>query len=590
MRLLCFVCSLAGFWSITIPASNIPTIQTSRKSRTDDTMSATTLSSNSPTKPNTINVNSPSSTVPQMKESSVPVSNSTSKEYSSTAETKTSTVITLPPSAAPEVVTSPAKITATPAIAPDQKTTTSVKSEEFKMLSAPGQNNGNISSTQGSENNTLSENTSTTAASPTATKSEPTASAINPATPVNPGQVTTGLKQLAETSASTWNSTPTIVTVTQAKNDSLQTNSTILQHKSTGGIPQHASTQGTPQKTERTLKNATEATQINATEVTQKNATEGTQKNATEGTQKNATEGTQKNATEGTQKNATEGTLINATEGTPRNATEGTQKNATEGTQTIATKGTLENATERTQENATNGTSKNAIKEPSINASTIAKANIQSEVYCVTESNGQKNFLILNKNTNCKTFQKEKGKMLGDLLCSTLHEEENLKGFNHCEIRLSPAKESQDNRMNIDISFKVDENKINKVLGGLQKQLKELDIQFFTQEPNSERQSASELKKLIAMVVTGSLLLLVFLSAIIYRCSQRKSQHKKEPYLTEEMRAVDNGCHDNPALDITERQSEMQEKKPNSRANTDSWIVPMDNLTKEELEEEDTHL
>ncbi|XP_041058676.1 podocalyxin isoform X2 [Carcharodon carcharias] len=238
--------------------------------------------------------------------------------------------------------------------------------------------------------------------------------------------------------------------------------------------------------------------------------------------------------------------------------------------------------TESTPENAISGTQENP-----------SKTGMQSKVYCVEEPSNTKNSLTLTKSINCNGYQKEYGERLAELLCSKISEKENLNIFNHCEIKLSPVEEFKEKKLNVDISFKVDESKIKKALTDLKGNLKELDIQF---SPNkgtkNERQEATELKKLIAMVVTGSLLLLVFLSAIVYRCSQRKSQHKKDECLTEEMRAVDNGCHDNPAMDHSEIESEMQEKKPNSKANymENTDIVPYDNLIMDDLEEQDTRL
>ncbi|XP_021093210.1 podocalyxin isoform X2 [Heterocephalus glaber] len=63
--------------------------------------------------------------------------------------------------------------------------------------------------------------------------------------------------------------------------------------------------------------------------------------------------------------------------------------------------------------------------------------------------------------------------------------------------------------------------------------------------------------------------------------------------LTEELQTVENGYHDNPTLEVMETSSEMQEKKVVNLNGElgDSWIVPLDNLTKDDLdEEEDTHL
>lgn len=65
-----------------------------------------------------------------------------------------------------------------------------------------------------------------------------------------------------------------------------------------------------------------------------------------------------------------------------------------------------------------------------------------------------------------------------------------------------------------------------------------------------------------------------------------------QQHLTDELHTVENGYHDNPTLEVMEAQPEMQEKKMvlNGEFN-DSWIVPMDNLLKEDMpDEEDTHL
>ncbi|KAM3674623.1 podocalyxin isoform 3-T3 [Ammospiza maritima maritima] len=95
---------------------------------------------------------------------------------------------------------------------------------------------------------------------------------------------------------------------------------------------------------------------------------------------------------------------------------------------------------------------------------------------------------------------------------------------------------------------------------------------------------------LIITIITlaGSLLLV----AAIYGCHQRLSQKKDQQRLTEEMQTMENGYHDNPTLEVMETSSEMQEKKVNLNGELgDSWIVPLDTLMKEDLEEEeDTHL
>ncbi|XP_068257808.1 podocalyxin isoform X2 [Nyctibius grandis] len=114
---------------------------------------------------------------------------------------------------------------------------------------------------------------------------------------------------------------------------------------------------------------------------------------------------------------------------------------------------------------------------------------------------------------------------------------------------------------------------------------------------------------LIITIVTlaGSLLLI----AAIYGCCHQRFSQKKDQHihpdlpgfddghvalifnrLTEELQTMENGYHDNPTLEVMETSSEMQEKKVNLNGELgDSWIVPLDTLMKEDLEEEeDTHL
>ncbi|KAJ8394301.1 hypothetical protein AAFF_G00047080 [Aldrovandia affinis] len=88
------------------------------------------------------------------------------------------------------------------------------------------------------------------------------------------------------------------------------------------------------------------------------------------------------------------------------------------------------------------------------------------------------------------------------------------------------------------------------------------------------------------------LVLITIIIGYIYTTRHRQSYRKNQQHLTEELQTVENGYHDNPTLEVMEVQPEMQEKKaaPNGEFN-DSWIVPFDNLAKEDMpDEEDTHL
>ncbi|XP_053320158.1 podocalyxin [Spea bombifrons] len=95
---------------------------------------------------------------------------------------------------------------------------------------------------------------------------------------------------------------------------------------------------------------------------------------------------------------------------------------------------------------------------------------------------------------------------------------------------------------------------------------------------------------LIITIVCLAVSLLII--AGVYGCWHQRQSHKREQRLTEELQTMENGYHDNPTLEVMETSPEMQEKKGGLNGELgDSWIVPLDNLTREDLEEEeDTHL
>ncbi|XP_055793671.1 podocalyxin-like [Salvelinus fontinalis] len=98
---------------------------------------------------------------------------------------------------------------------------------------------------------------------------------------------------------------------------------------------------------------------------------------------------------------------------------------------------------------------------------------------------------------------------------------------------------------------------------------------------------------LIAILASCGALLAMIVGFALYAAYHRKSYWKNhQQHLTEEMQTVENGYHDNPTLEVMEVQPEMQEKKVALNGDfNDSWIVPIDNLLKEDMpDEEDTHL
>lgn len=101
--------------------------------------------------------------------------------------------------------------------------------------------------------------------------------------------------------------------------------------------------------------------------------------------------------------------------------------------------------------------------------------------------------------------------------------------------------------------------------------------------------------------MTASIYAECFLMA--YLLSQMSDIYCFSPFLLfqshgEELRFVENGCHDNPTLDVaSDSQSEMQEKKPSVNGGAaingpESWDVLINKQAGEEGDafEEDTHL
>ncbi|KFQ95092.1 Podocalyxin, partial [Nipponia nippon] len=163
-----------------------------------------------------------------------------------------------------------------------------------------------------------------------------------------------------------------------------------------------------------------------------------------------------------------------------------------------------------------------------------------------------------------------------------------------CTVMLNSRElRSQHWAMRAVVHFPLDPEKVFKELKEKKDKLEELGITNITYDKMEKEMIINDefSTPLIITIVTlaGSLLLI---AAIYGCCHQRFSQKKDQQRLTEELQTMENGYHDNPTLEVMETSSEMQEKKVNLNGELgDSWIVPLDTLMKEDLEEEeDTHL
>ncbi|XP_037551589.1 podocalyxin [Nematolebias whitei] len=130
-----------------------------------------------------------------------------------------------------------------------------------------------------------------------------------------------------------------------------------------------------------------------------------------------------------------------------------------------------------------------------------------------------------------------------------------------------------------------------EINGQVKTSLAEQYYEEMTQEDISTKKP-TDYKTLIAILASCGALLIMIIILTVCASHHRKPCNENQQYLTEELHTVENCYHDNPTLEVMESQPEMQEKKVvlNGEFN-DSWIVPIDNMIKEDIpDEEDTHL
>ncbi|XP_029990961.1 podocalyxin-like protein 2 [Sphaeramia orbicularis] len=144
------------------------------------------------------------------------------------------------------------------------------------------------------------------------------------------------------------------------------------------------------------------------------------------------------------------------------------------------------------------------------------------------------------------------------------------------------------------------------MLGEIRTSLNEVGIQNYSAASSCQTrpsQTRSDYGKLfVVLVIIGSVCTIIITSGFIYICWQRRLPATKTSFRAEELHFVENGCHDNPTLDVTnDNQPEMREKKPSANGLTGGgdgggqensrWQVFVNQAaTEEEEEEQDTHL
>ncbi|XP_074051375.1 podocalyxin [Macrotis lagotis] len=222
---------------------------------------------------------------------------------------------------------------------------------------------------------------------------------------------------------------------------------------------------------------------------------------------------------------------------------------------------------------------------------------IPNKVTCQADGHLTENLLIL-KMTNfsiCDGIKDPRNHPLYTALCRAGKANFN-KDRDLCHVQLISQPEKQEVAvLNVAVQTHLQPKELYEVLKKRWDDLKALGVSNMTygnESLDKEVEDRFSMPLIITIVCMAAFLLLV---AALYGCfHQRFTQRKDQQRLTEELQTVENGYHDNPTLEVMETSSEMQEKKVANLNGElgDSWIVPLDNLTKDDLdqEEEDTHL
>ncbi|XP_066490331.1 podocalyxin isoform X2 [Tiliqua scincoides] len=220
----------------------------------------------------------------------------------------------------------------------------------------------------------------------------------------------------------------------------------------------------------------------------------------------------------------------------------------------------------------------------------------QSEIICEKETPKESQLVILtlNESRTCQSLRNSHlEKKLVDLICQARAPNFN-QSRDQCTVRMASSTTDTKHLAIIDASVTI--NSVAKELFDSlimnKGELEKLGVSNVTHSGRTEdinMEDRFSMPLIITIVCMAASLLLV---AAIYGCCHQRLSQRKDQRLTEELQTMENGYHDNPTLEVMETLSEMQEKKVNLNGELgDSWIVPMDNLTREDLEEEeDTHL
>ncbi|CAB1436150.1 unnamed protein product [Pleuronectes platessa] len=221
-------------------------------------------------------------------------------------------------------------------------------------------------------------------------------------------------------------------------------------------------------------------------------------------------------------------------------------------------------------------------------------------------------YVVLNmtQNQNCEEFRVDQGVRLLKIIERVFAWKMNSPEGSWVLFLSKPTHQQHQLLMNVASGHGViGTSDVLDMLGEIRKSLNKVGIQSYSATSrcvSRPSQTRSDYGKLfVVLVIIGSVCMVIITSGFLYICWQRRLPATKTTFRAEELHFVENGCHDNPMLDVTnDNQSEMQEKKPSTNGLTgggetgkdDSsrWQVFVNQAAAEEEEEEeeeqDTHL
>ncbi|KAK5871941.1 hypothetical protein PBY51_012680 [Eleginops maclovinus] len=181
-------------------------------------------------------------------------------------------------------------------------------------------------------------------------------------------------------------------------------------------------------------------------------------------------------------------------------------------------------------------------------------------------------YVVLNmtQNLNCEEFRMDQGVRLLKVMERVFARRMNSPEGSWLISLSKPTHQQHQLLMNVASERGVIATKdVLGMLGEIRKNLNKLGIQNYSSAsscPSRPSQTRSDYGKLfVVLVIIGSICMVIITSGVIYICWQRRLPDTKTTFRNDELHFVENGCHDNPMLDVTnDNQSEMQEKKPST--------------------------